>query len=202
MRRLVGIGLAAIMECLLIALFVAPAGAGTMDFIFNGDCMDCGANSAAVAHLTVYDSYVLGTQLTVAEIVAFSYTSAIFPGGLTFSNITSVSGALQPDFIIRGDATDGTSTYQGMSLGVWPSSNVQWALTGPAGENFDWGVRGSWWWYGLDKWSCWGHCVTNEPLGVPDGDPGTVVLLGFGLMSVGAALLLERIFKGARSACR
>ena len=186
MKRLLGTGLAAIMGCLLIALFVAPAGAGTMDFIFNGDCMDCGANSAAVAHLTVYDSYVLGTQLTVADIVAFSYTSAIFPGGLTFSNFTSVSGALQPAFGITGDATDGTTTYQDMSFGVWPSSNVQWALTGPAGVNYDWGINGSW--YG--------------PIGVPDGDGGTFELLAFGLLSVGAALLLGRFFKGARPACR
>ena len=202
MRRLIGTGLAAIMGCLLIALFVAPAGAGTMDFIFNGDCMDCGANSAAVAHLTVDDSYVLGTQLTVADIVAFSYTSAIFPGGLTFSNFTSVSGALQPDFSIRGDGTDGTTTYQDMSFGVWPSSNVQWALTGPAGENFDWGLQGSWWVYQQGTWSCSGYCVTNGPIGVPDGDAGTFELLGFGLLSVGAALLLGRFFKGARPAWR
>ena len=202
MRRLIGTGLAAIMGCLLIALFVAPAGAGTMDFIFNGDCMDCGANSAAVAHLTVYDSYVLGTQLTAADIVALSYTSAIFPGGLTFSNFTSVSGSLQPDFSIRGGATDGTNTYQDMSFGVWPSPNVQWALTGPAGANFDWGVRGSWWSYRLGTWWCWGHCVSDTPIGVPDGDAGTFELLAFGLLSLAAALLLERFYKGARPARR
>lgn len=202
MRRLLGIGLAAIMGCLLIAPFVAPAGADTMDLIFNGDCLDCGTNTAAVGRLTVSDSYVLGTQLTAADIVAFSYTSAIFPGGLTFSNITSVSGALQPDFSIRGDATDGTATYHGMSFGVLPSANVDWDLMSATGTSFDWGHRGSWWWYRLGKWWCWGHCVSDKPTGVPDGDAGTFALLGFGLLTVGVALLLQRFFKGAPPSCR
>jgi hypothetical protein len=41
--------------------------------------------------------------------------------------------------------------------------------------------------------------LVSENINLPDGDAGTFVLLGFGLMSVGAALLLERFFKGARA---
>ena len=44
--------------------------------------------------------------------------------------------------------------------------------------------------------------LVSENINLPDGDAGTFELLGFGLLSVGAALLLERIFKGARSAWR
>ena len=44
--------------------------------------------------------------------------------------------------------------------------------------------------------------LVSENINLPDGDPGTFELLAFGLLSVGAALLLERFFKGARSAWR
>ena len=44
--------------------------------------------------------------------------------------------------------------------------------------------------------------LVSENINVPDGDAGTFELLGFGLLSVGAALLLQRFFKSARPACR
>ena len=44
--------------------------------------------------------------------------------------------------------------------------------------------------------------LVSENINVPDGDAGTFELLGFGLLSLGAALLLERFFKSARPACR
>src|SRR3990172_3574228 len=37
--------------------------------------------------------------------------------------------------------------------------------------------------------------LVSENINVPDGDAGTFELLGFGLLSVGAALLLQRFFK-------
>jgi len=44
--------------------------------------------------------------------------------------------------------------------------------------------------------------LVSENINVPDGDPGTFELLAFGLLSVGAALLLERFFKVARPSWR
>jgi len=44
--------------------------------------------------------------------------------------------------------------------------------------------------------------LVSENINVPDGDAGTFELLAFGLLSVGAALLLGRFFKGARPAWR
>jgi len=44
--------------------------------------------------------------------------------------------------------------------------------------------------------------LVSENISLPDGDAGTFELLGFGLLSLGAALLLERFFKSARPACR
>ena len=43
--------------------------------------------------------------------------------------------------------------------------------------------------------------LVSENISLPDGDAGTFELLGFGLLSVGAALLLERFFKRARATC-
>ncbi len=43
--------------------------------------------------------------------------------------------------------------------------------------------------------------LVSENISLPDGDAGTFELLGFGLLSVGAALLLERFFKSARATC-
>ena len=44
--------------------------------------------------------------------------------------------------------------------------------------------------------------LVSENISLPDGDAGTFELLGFGLLSLGAALLLQRFFKGARPAWR
>jgi hypothetical protein len=44
--------------------------------------------------------------------------------------------------------------------------------------------------------------LVSENISIPDGDAGTFVLLGFGLLSVGGALLLGRFAKGARLSYR
>jgi hypothetical protein len=154
-------------------------------YTWDGLCSDCSplGDTPATATLTLQD-YTAGTALTDANFISFTYTSAIFPTGLSFvadANAT-ISGILPAD----GDGALSLAglTDLGSGLGLYSFTTLgtgAWtlALNGTSfDEHREQGEHSSRFRHHEDE-----HCDHRcSPSPIPEPESYAMMLAGLGLM--------------------
>lgn len=123
------------------AVFGGNAFAQTINvYTWDGLCSDCSplGDTPATATLTLQD-YTVGTALTDANFISFTYTSAIFPTGLSF--VTDANATISGILPAVGDAALSLAglTDLGSGLGLYSFTtlgNGAWTLA-LNGTSFD-----------------------------------------------------------------
>lgn len=162
---------------LLVAALLASAGnsayaASTLpasDYTFNwsGDCWDCAGTATATLKLS---NYVLGSQITAANFVSFTYGGTNLFSAYSFNQINSITGSISDTagsyFVNLSGSTPSPAYFRTDVAGFW-STGVT-----PAA---DFGNGGVW----------------TLSAAVPEADSWALLILGFG--GVGAAMRRRKV---------
>jgi hypothetical protein len=176
----------------LIALVLASAAvvggnaaAQTINvYTWDGLCSDCSplGDTPATATLTL-QNYTAGAELTATNFISFSYTSAIFPTGLSFiaDGSSTISGVLPAN----GDAAISLSglTDLGTGLGAYSfttAGNGAWtlALNGTSFDEHGSGSQSSHFKHDHDEH----HGGGGGPSPIPEPESYAMMLAGLGMM--------------------
>jgi hypothetical protein len=106
-----------------IVAFAAPGRAGTVTYDFQGTCSDC---SGSVTAELVLQNYALGANITLANLVSFTY------GG---SNLVTSFTSLP---------TDSQETISGVLPGALPAAAVVNISDSTIGKTFSTALNGTW----------------------------------------------------------